>query len=96
MALGHGMPVIKMPSAEENGDSDEEDYKFEKPVLNAEQAQELNANIRSAMDAAHNIAKDIDNPQELDDDKCEMILFLTQKAISDLKELHQKNMYSPP
>lgn len=38
MALGHGMPVIKMPSAEENGDSDEEDYKFEKPVLNAEQA----------------------------------------------------------
>ena len=40
------------------------------------------------MNAAHNIAKQIENPQELDDDKCEMILFLTQKSISDLKELY--------
>ena len=96
-ALGHGMPIIRMASGEDNVlDSDDEEFKFEKPTLNAEQAQELNQNILSAMDAAHNIAKEIDNPQELDDDKCEMILFLTQKAISDLKELHQKNKYSPP
>ena len=46
------------------------------------------------MDAAHNIAKEIDKPDELDDGTLEMILFLTQKAISDLKELHQKNIYS--
>jgi len=53
-------------------------------------------NILSAMSAARNIAKDIENPQELDDGTLEMILFLTQKAISDLKELHQRNIYSPP
>ena len=69
-------------------DSDDEEFKLEKPTLNAEQAQELNTNILSAMDAAHNIAKEIENPQELDDGTLEMILFLTQKAISDIKELH--------
>jgi hypothetical protein len=53
-------------------------------------------NILSAMSAARNIAKDIENPQELDDGTLEMILFLTQKAISDLKELHQRNIYSSP
>ena len=44
--------------------------------------------------AANNIAKEINSPQELDDGTLEMILFLTQKAISDLKELHQKNVHS--
>ena len=47
------------------------------------------------MAAANNIAKDIDSPEELDDGTLEMILFLTQKAISDLKELHQRNVYAP-
>lgn len=50
-------------------------------------------NILSAMSAARNIAKDIQNPQELDDGTLEMILFLTQKAISDLKELNQRNTF---
>jgi hypothetical protein len=50
-------------------------------------------NILSAMRAARNIAKDIQNPQELDDGTLEMILFLTQKAISDLKELNQRNTF---
>lgn len=52
-------------------------------------------NILSAMSAARNIAKDIENPQELDDGTLEMILFLTQKAISDLKELNQRSTYLP-
>lgn len=87
MALGQ-VPIIKSDDMQPGVDSDDEEFKLEKPTLNAEQAQELNTNILSAMDAAHNIAKYIENPQELDDGTLEMILFLTQKAISDLKELH--------
>ena len=38
-------------------ESDEEEFKHEKPALNAKQAQELNMNILSAMNAAQNIAR---------------------------------------
>ena len=58
-------------------DTDDEEAKLDKPVLNAEQTLELNSNILSAMAAANNIAKDIDSPEELDDGTLEMILFLT-------------------
>ena len=43
-------------------ESDEEEFKHEKPALNAKQAQELNMNILSAMNAAQNIARQIDSP----------------------------------
>ena len=40
------------------------------------------------MDAARAISENIDTPDELDDGSLEMILYLTQKAVSDLKDLH--------
>ena len=47
------------------------------------------------MDAARAISENIDTPDELDDGSLEMILYLTQKAVSDLKDLHQRNKYIP-
>ena len=47
------------------------------------------------MIAAQDISKMIEGPDELEDGTLEMTLFLTQKAISDLKELHQKSIYNP-
>ena len=47
---------------------------------------EINENVLNAMAAARDIAKD-NSPDELTEGTLEMILFLTQKAISDLKEL---------
>ena len=75
-------------------DSDEEDIRHERPFLNAKETQQKNKNITQAMKAAQTIAKEINSPQELEDGTLEMILFLTQQAISDLKELYQKNVYS--
>ena len=55
---------------------------------------EINNNIQKAMQAAKNIAQQIDSPLSLDDGTLEMILYLTQKAISNIKELHQKYKFS--
>ena len=71
------------------GDSDEEELKHEKPILNAEQANELRTNVFRAMSASQAIAKDIEGPEALHNDTLEMILYLTQRAISDLKEINQ-------
>lgn len=76
-------------------ETEEEDFKEEKPEMDAKLVNEVNKNIKEAMTAAQTISKDIDSPQELDAGTLEMILFLTQKSISDLKELHQRNKYSP-
>lgn len=46
------------------------------------------------MSAARNIAKAVQSPHDLDDGSLEMILFLSQKAISDLRVLQQKQLYS--
>ena len=55
---------------------------------------EINNNIQKTMQAAKNIAQQIDSPLSLDDGTLEMILYLTQKAISNIKELHQKYKFS--
>ena len=86
--------ALKPLSKDDDLDSDDSDVKLEKPTLNASQAMKINANILSAMSAAKNIAQEIESPHELDDGSLEMILYLTQKAIADLKELHQQNRYA--
>jgi len=69
-------------------DSDDEEFKQLKPSLNAKQTMEINNNIQKAMHAAQNIAQSINHPNALDDGTMEMILYLTQVAISNLKEVH--------
>lgn len=46
------------------------------------------------MSASQAIAKDLESPEALDNGTLEMILYLTQRAISDLKEISQQNLYS--
>ena len=46
------------------------------------------------MNAARNIAKEVESPHDLDDGSLEMIQFLTQKAISDLRVLQQRQLYA--
>lgn len=62
--------------------------------MNAQQRENINKNILSAMSAARNIAKGVESPHYLDDGSLEMLLFLSQKAISDLRVLQQKQLYS--
>lgn len=69
-------------------DSDgEEVTKLQKPVLTDAQRRQLEQNILTAMDQASGTAKRIDKPAQLDWATLEMILFLTQKSVSDLREI---------
>ena len=91
--LYSGLPLD--PAKDDFEDSDEEEFKQEaKPSLNAKQTMEINNNIQAALLAAKNIAKTIESPLALDDGTIEMILYLTQVAISHLKELHQRNKFA--
>ena len=74
-------------------DSDGEDFKIEKPLLNALQRkkiEEIEENILTAMDISRETAKKVDDIQQLDYGSLEIILRISQKAISDLKEIRQK------
>ena len=74
-------------------DSDAEDIKIERPVMTDSQKKHVEKSIASAMDLARQTAKELDDISKLDYSSLEIILRVAQRAISDLKEIRQKQSY---